>query len=274
MKVDKLDRALRILITLLVYGVYIAMVFFSLNGNYLFLLTFEYWFATISTTMLSLFLRWLYSDNGVEKELANNDKIRGKEEEKGRLIQQVLDRNLTDKLDDKIKKTNANNKLEAYKTKCDRKINFYREKTWWKQLLGRKSKLNKWKRRKEEIGTEGFNINIYNVSYYKYDIDEMLSTFYKNPKDRNNRRRTKNQKVLNSTKSNLITFLAIATLKGIEYTLTDFNREDIIVLVGQLIAFTLNIYSGLNLGKEFIKEDYSSNLSDDIVFLKSILKES
>jgi len=271
-KVDNLSKALRIFITVLVYGIYIGMVFFAIEGNYSFLFTFDYWFTTSSTTMLALFLRWLYSDSGLEKELLNNDKIHGKEEVKSELIDTVLKNNLVDVVKVEIDIANKASKLRAYETKCDKKINFYREKAWWK--INRKRRLEYWRRKRSEINDDDFNIGTVRVEHYKYDIDEMLSSFYKNPKGKSGKRRSKNQKVLNSTKANLITFLSIATLKGIEYTLTDFVKEDLIILFGQVIVFTLNIYNGIALGKAFVKEDYSSNLSDDIVFMKTVLKNN
>lgn len=271
MKVDRLDRALRIFVTIVIYAIYIGLVFFSINGNYLFLFTFDYWFTTISTTALSLFLRWLYSDGGVEKELEENEKITSKENEKGKLIQEVIDKNLVDLLGAEIVMVNKEKKLEAYKNLCDKKIMFWKNKAWWK--LGRKRLLNKWRNKKKEIIDKTLNIDIVKVNYYRYSIDEMLSTFYKDSDGNNNKRRTKNQKVINSTKSNVITILSIAILKGAEFLLSSFTREDLIVLGGQIIAFTMNIYIGRKLGKEFIRIDYSRNLSDDFVFLKTFLKK-
>jgi len=273
MKIDRLDKALRIFITGLIYGLYIGLVFFSINGNYLFLLTFEYWITVSSTTALSLFLRWLYSDTGLEKELSNNEKISAKEQTKSELIKEVHDKNLVDLLDYEIKKRNKENKIEEYKKQCDKKIMFWKEPSILRPKFIRNIYIEKWRNRRDLLKEEEFNIDVVRLSYYRYDKDEMLSSFYKDHNSEENKRRTKNQKVLNSTKANLITFLSMAVLKGLEVFFTDFSKEDIIVLIGQLIAFTLNIYNGYNLGKTFIREDYSRNLSDDYVFLKTFLKK-
>ena len=270
MKIDRLDIWIRWLVTFFIYSFYIASVFFVMTGNYQFLFTYSYWWTTISTTSLSIFLRWLFSDSGLEKELLVNDKIKGKEREKSILIQEVHDKDLVDELKIDIDKKNEDLKLEAYKNKCDLKINFYSRKSWYK--LFRKKLLNKWRNNKREIYTDEFNLAIIKVSCYQYNIDEMLSSFYKeNGNER--RRKTKNMKVVNSTRANVLTFLFIAILRGAEFLIKDFSREDIMVLLGQIIVFTLNIYNGNKLGKNFVKEDYSQNLTDDYVFLKTFLKK-
>ena len=62
------------------------------------------------------------------------------------------------------------------------------------------------------------------------------------------------------------------SLKGIEVFSKGFSREDLFILFGQLTIFSVNIYTGYNLGRDYIKNSYSSNLSHDYTFLKSFLK--
>ena len=115
MRVDRLDKWLRGTITVLIVGVYVGKVFYDLNGNYSFLTEFDYYFTTISTTSLALFLRWLYSDTGLEVELNKNDKIKAKETLKAELIQEVNDLDLVDVLELAIIAKNKVNKLKEYK---------------------------------------------------------------------------------------------------------------------------------------------------------------
>ena len=262
----------RIIITFLVFGFYIALVFFSFKQNWKFLLTFEYYLDTGTSTVLALMFRWLYSDSGVAKELELNDDIRNLETGKGNLVSQVNSNNLTDLLKIKIDKQNEENKLQAYKDKCDKKINFYREKGWYK--FNRKGFLNKWRVRKEEISSDDFNINTIKVHYYKYDIDEMLSTFYKQPNKDRNKRLTKNTFVVSSLRTNVITLLAFMLYNAITVFQKGFSKEDLIILIGKLTIFAVNIYTGYNLGRDYIKNLYSSNLTDDYTFLKGFLKEN
>lgn len=251
---------------------YVAFVFFSFSGNYKFLLTYDYWFTTMSTTGVAIFLRWLYSDRGVEVELEHNEKITAKEQLKSILIKKVVDNQLTDKLEVAILKRNQENKLKAYHTKCDVKINYLKIKAWYK--LFRKKRLQYWKDRKDEIGNDDFNIDaIRKVRYYRFSIDDVMSSFYKENKYDRTTRRTKNSRVVNSLRANVLTVVVIGCLKGMELFWTDFTREDIIVLIGQILTFLLNIYNGYNLGRLFIKEDYSSNLSEDYSFLEYFLNQ-
>jgi len=268
---DWWSKTLRIAITGLIYGVYIALVFFSFRGNIEFLFTFEYWTSVTTTTLFSLMLRWLYSDTGVEKEIRTNEDIKLLEKGKSKLVTQVNSSNLTGELKRVIDNANIQNKIQAYKDKCDRKINYYREKGVLKPF--RKSLLNKWRERKEFMNNDEFNINSIRVPHYKYDIDEMLSSFYKEHNNNKRYRIRKNQKVLSSLKTNVLTLFGIMLIKALEILEKGFTKEDLLVLGGQLITFTINIYTGYNLGKDYIKSDYSSNLTDDYVFLKDFLSK-
>jgi hypothetical protein len=269
---DNFGLVVRYVITLLIFAFYIAFVFFSFTGNYEFLLTFDYYFTTLSTTSVAIFLRWMYSDRGVEVELENNDKIVAKEQAKSNLVKNVIDNDLVGELEEAIIKKNKDNKLKAYRTKCDKKVNHLKTKSWYK--FNRKKRLKKWRDKKQETYDSEFNVDTVKVTYYRFDLDEMLSSFYKEPNDNRNKRSTKNGKVIGSFKMNVFTIVAIALVKGAEVLFTDFTREDVVVLISQLVTFFLNIYSGYNLGKKFIKNDYSSNLSEDYTFLSSFLKQN
>ena len=261
----------RTFITILIFFMYIAMVFYNFTGNFTFLLTFTYWSTTVTSTMLALTFRWLYSDSGVDKEIDDNDDIREKEIAKGLLIKEVSTENLNDLLKIEIDTTNLATKLQEYKTKCDRKILFYKQKRWY--IPFRMWLLHKWRENKYFIDSEEFNINAIRVKYYRYDLDEMLTTFYKQPNKEHKTRVTKNQTVMNSTRTNVITLLAFMILKGIEVFSKGFSREDLFILFGQLTIFSINIYTGYSLGRDYIKNSYSNNLTHDYTFLKSFLKK-
>ena len=102
----------------------------------------------------------------------------------------------------------------------------------------------------------------------------MLTTFYKQPNKEHKTRVNKNQTVMNSTRTNIITLLAFMILKGIEVFSKGFQKEDLLILFGQLTVFSINIYTGYSLGRDYIKNNYSSNLSNDYTFLKSFIQEN
>lgn len=271
MKIDRWDNFLRWAITTIVFGFYIALVFFSISGNWNFLFTFDYYFTTISSTSVAFLLRYIWSDKGIENEILNNPDIKARETAKKDQIKIVSNSDLIDLLQKEIDDTNEENKKKEYITYVDAKIMSLNQKGSYK--LFRKSRLIKWKERKKLIQQKDFNWNIVKIKYYRYDIDEMLSMFYKeNPNDRRYRK-SKNAKVIGSLRTNLVTVLAMAVLKGAEILVSSFNQEDILILLGQLTVFIMNINTGYKLGKGFIKEDYSQNLSDDYVFLKTFNKK-
>ena len=260
----------RTAITILIFFMYIAMVFYNISGNFLFLITFAYWSTTITSTVLALTFRLLYSDSGVDKEIIINNDIKDKEIAKGILIKEVSTHDLNDLLKIEIDKTNEETKLKEYKTKCDKQILFYKQKRWY--IPFRMRLLHKWKENKYFIDDDEFNIHAIKVKYYRYDLDEMLTTFYKQPNKEYKTRINKNQSVMNSTRTNVITLLAFMILKGIEVFSKGFHKEDLLILFGQLTIFSVNIYTGYNLGRDYIKNNYSSNLSQDYTYLKGFIK--
>lgn len=260
----------RWLLTALVYGFYIGSVFVYFRSDWNFLFTFEYWVSILSSTAFAFFLRWLWSDKGLEKRLENNLEISDKEKGKAKLITVVNSSNLTDELEKDINIKNEENKKQAWINHCDSKIKHLKRKSIFK--LFRKTRLQKWKEEKEFISSDEFNLDIIRVTYYKYDIDEMMCSFYKQGKNKKKTRGNKNKKILNSYKTNIITFVSFAVLKAIEVFISKWSPEDVLILAGQIIVFTINIYTGYKLGKDFIDEEYSSDLTDDYVFLKDFLK--
>lgn len=264
------ENAIRYIITLLVYAFYIGLVFFTFSGNWEFLATFEYWGTTIMSTTFAFFLRFLWVDKGILTELEYNKDIKGKEQGKNELVSQVNQRNLTDDLDKLITKTNRENKLKAYKNKVEKKITKLKQRGFFRPF--REKRLGYWQDKRTELSKENFNVDIVNVRYYKYDIDEMLSSFYKQSAEDRSVRHNKSTKILTSYRINVITFLGFAFFNGLIFYTKAFEVEDLLTLAGQVFIFTINIYNGFRLGKDFIKNDYSSNLSDDYVFLKGFLK--
>jgi len=264
-------KLFRFFLTFLIFGIYIALVFFSFRNNWEFLLTFEYWIDTLTSTALALTFRWLYSDSGVDAELRDSKDIREAELGKGKLVSIINHQDLTNELKKEIDIINTQNKIIAYKNLCDKKVRFYSSKSILKPF--RKTFLQKWRENKKEIDTEDFNINSIKITYYKYDLDEMLSTFYKEPNGDGSKRRSKNDTVINSTKTNVITLLAMVILKSMEILTKGFNFEDIVILLGQLTMFSINIYTGYKLGRDYIKNEYSRNLSEDYAFLKGFINK-
>lgn len=269
---DWFVNVFRTFITIFIFFMYVAMVFYNISGNFLFLLTFEYWSTTLTSTVLALTFRWLYSDSGVDKEIKVNDDIREKEVAKGLLIKEISTLDLNGLLKIKIDETNLATKTQEYKNKCDRKILFYKQKRWY--IPFRMSLYNKWQGNKYDIEEDSFNIEAIKVKYYRYDLDEMLTTFYKQPNKEHKTRVNKNQTVMNSTRTNVITLLAFMILKGIEVFSKGFQKEDLLILFGQLTIFSINIYTGYSLGRDYIKNNYSSNLSNDYTFLKNFIQEN
>lgn len=264
-------KVFRFLITFFVFGFYVAMVFFSFRQNWLFLLTWEYWIDTSSSTALALMFRWLYSDSGVAKELELNDDIRELEEGKAKEVAKVNQNNLTDLLKLDIDEKNTENKTEAYRTKCQKRINYLREKRWWK--INRKKRLERWKVRKQNTYNDDFDVKTVRVAYYRYDFDEMMSTFYKQPNSERVRRQSKDGFIFSSLRTNIITLLAMMIYNALEIFSKDFTPEALTILLGKLVIFSVNIYTGQNLGREYIRNIYSSNLTDDYAFLKGFNKK-
>ena len=269
---DFWNELFRWILTVLIYGFYIATVFFYFRSDWSFIFTFEYWVSVLSSTAFAFFLRWIWSDKGTSERLKKNEEIHEKEKGKDLLIGKVNSNNLTDTLKDKIDKRNREEKLKEWKNYCDAKIKYYNRKAFWK--LFRNSRLERWKQEKAFIKHEAFNLDIVKVHYYELNIDEMMCSFYKQSRDGKRSRGNKNSKVLKSYRTNIITFVAFAVMKAMEVFISSFNKEDAFVLIGQITVFTINIYSGYKLGSDFIDEDYSYDLTQDFVFLKEFLKEN
>lgn len=261
----------KILITFLVFAFYIGGVFFAYRQSWEFLLTFGYWFDTVSSTTLAFVFRWLYSDTGVSHELEMNEKIKAKEELKSGLIGEVTSKDLVGELKELIDKKNRTNKLQAYKDKIDRKLVYYRERG--KLYPFKKRKYNKWSKKKKQVYEEDFNLNNIKVKYYRYDLDEMLSSFYKEQYNEITTRINKDQFVLSSLRTNVFTILVLMIYNATVLLPKDFSWESVSLLIGKLIIFTLNIYNGYKLGKKYISVLYSDVLSKDFEFLKTFIKE-
>lgn len=263
-------RTFRIVITFLVFAFYIGAIFFAFRQNWQFLLTFEYWIDTSTSTALAFMFRFLYSDEGINKELEDNNKIKQQEEGKAKLIARVNGNNLTGELKDEIEKRNKRNKLKEYKNKIDGKIMFYQNRS--KLFPFRKTLLKKWQTRKQNMKNEDFNIEGLKVKHYRYNLDEMLSSFYKEPNKNRYTRMNKDQFVFSSLRTNMITIIAFMVYNALSVFAKEFTQEDLWITSGKLIIFALNIYTGYGLGRKFISNEYGSNLSEDYTFLKEFLK--
>lgn len=268
MKTNTWSEIFRWTLTTLIFLFYIAITFFSFRGNWEFLKTFEYYATTISATSIAWFLRWLWSEKGLETRLVNSQDIKDKERGKDKLVQKVNSNNLTDLLDLELDEINKVNKTKQYKNKCERKIKRYQTKKGWLK----KRRYEYWKEQRRLVDTEDFNIDIVHVKYYKYDIDSMLSSTYKTSYEVETRGNL-NKAVMGSYRTNIVTMVAFAVLGGLTVFLSEFSTEDLFVLLGRLLVFVMNIYSGYNLGVKFINTSYSKDLSKDYIVLKSFLKK-
>ena len=263
------SELLRWLITTLVFGFYIALTFFSFRGDWTFLGDFEYYTATLSATSVAWFLRWIWAVKGLEIALGKSQDIHDKQLGKENLVREINQNNLTDLLDLAIKKENKQTKLKEYKNKCERKRNKYKKS----KLPFSKNRYKHWKQERINCDKEDFNVEVVSVRYYKYDIDSMLSSTYKQGNQVETRGNL-NSEVMSSFRTNMVTLLAFALLGALQVFIKEYSSEDLFVLLGRLMVFTINIYSGLNLGISFINNKYSNDLSKDYVFLKSVLKNN
>lgn len=261
------QEVLRWLITSLVFGFYIALTFFSFRGNWEFLLAFDYYLTTFSSTSIAWFLRWIWSEKGLETRMFKSEDLKDKQLGKEKLIQEINSNNLTDLLEESILKTNKETKLKEYKNKCERKRNYYQNKKLFK------GKYEYWKQQRIECDKEDFNVDIVKVKYYRYDIDSMLSSTYKQSKEIETRGNL-NKEVMGSFRTNIITLFAFAILGALQVFMKDYTNEDLFVLLGRLIVFTINIYSGFNLGIKFVDVTYSNDLSKDYVYMKGFIKKN
>jgi|LGOV01.1.fsa_nt_gb hypothetical protein len=264
---------LRWTITTLVFGFYIALTFFSFRGDWNFLKDFEYWTVTLSATSIAWFLRFLWASKGLNLRLIKSEDIKEKQIGKGKLIQKININNLTDVLELKIKEVNKKEKLKQYKNKCLMKKQKYQGKKWFPFKGYSKKRFEFWKQEHINVDKEDFNVDVVRVKYYKYDIDSMLSSSYK-PSKQTETRGNLNVSIAKSYRTTMITMIAFAVLGALQVFIKDFSGEALFVLLGRLIVFVINIYSGLNLGISFVDSIYSKDLTNDYVFMKRVLKES
>jgi len=254
-----------------------AGVFFAITGNWEYLTTFGYWVTTASTTFLALFLRALWQEKGSMIAMTTNLEIKDKEKAKTLLIKDVNTKNLVGELELFVKKETADNKVTAYKNKCDHKVQVLTPR---KLKYRRKYRLAKWKDRQhnmvEYIALRPSDINMDNIriSHYKITIDDVLSVS-NSPYDKNKKRRySKGKNLKNSYQTNILTLVASGVTSGMNVIVGNFDKEDILIWISQILIFLVNIYSGYQLGLRGILVDYSSDLSDDFVLLNRFLKEN
>ena len=267
---DWWTEAFRWIITTLIFGTYTAIVFYTIDENYEFLLSFDYYFNTISTTSLAFFLRYLWADKGLLVQLNKNPDIKEQENGKGKLIAKVNENSLADQLETAIDITNAKNKKVAYRSKCERKIRYYQTKGILKPF--RLKRLEYWTKELEYVDSEEFNVDTVKVKYYEYDINSMLTSTYKTT-NQTEIRGNLNNEVFKSYRTNFITIVSLAVIQGIQLFQKDVSYQDTIMLFGKFIVFLININSGLGIGRSFVDNTYSRDLTKDYSFLTKFLKE-
>ena len=252
-------------ITFLVFAFYTALTFFSLTGDWSFLKEFSYWFDLFSSTTIAWFLRYLWTQKGLEVQLFKSTDIREKEMGKDKVVTQLTQNNLIDVLEDEIVRYNKIEKLKQYKIKCDRKIRTIRNRKWFK------GKLEYWKSERIRCGELDFDVDVVRVNYYKYDIDSMLSSTYR-PSHEVETRGNINKEIVKSFRVSIITLIAFGVLGAIQLWLKDYTNDDLILLLGKFIIFILNMQNGFALGGKFINTKYSNDLTKDYTFMKRVLK--
>jgi len=257
-------------ITTIVFGYYVATIFFVLRGDWEFLKEFEYWNTTLTSTTIAIFLRWMWAYKGLTDKLITSTFIKEKEEGKSNLIAEVNSRDLTDELNIYIEDKNNKAKRKAWDKKVDSKIKKYQQRSLnpFRKIL-----LNKWKNEREYTQSKDFNIDVIKVTYYKFNIDDVLTAYYKEQSKTSSKRITLNSKVVSSTRVNAITFIVMGVLAGTQVFMRDFSWEQFFIMLGKFIMFLVNMYSGYKMGQEFVDIDYNKHLTDDYVLLKSFLKE-
>ena len=263
---------LRWTITVLVFGIYTALTFFSFRGNWEFLTEFEYYSTVVTTTSLSIFLRGLWATKGLRIALDANTDIKEQEKGKGELIATINSNDWTDELKLDVDEVNYKEKKKEYANKIDRKIYFYRTARFIPRKFKRSRELF-WVNEKERLISDEVNLDNIKVWYYELSYDDLLTSFYKEGKLKRKRRGTLSGKVLSSTRMNAITIISMAFIKGIEFAFSSFTWESVMITVGQFIVFAINIHNGLNMGKEFIDGDYSQDLTEDYIYLKGFIKK-
>ena len=263
---------LRWTITVLVFGIYTALTFFSFRGNWEFLTEFEYYSTVVTTTSLSIFLRGLWATKGLRIALDANTDIKEQEKGKGELIATINSNDWTDELKLDVDEVNYKEKKKEYANKIDRNIYFYRTARFIPRKFKRSRELF-WVNEKERLLKDEVNLDNIKVWYYELSYDDLLTSFYKEGKRKRKRRGTLSGKVLSSTRMNAITIISMAFIKGIEFAFSSFTWESVMITVGQFIVFAINIYNGLNMGKEFIDSDYSQDLTEDYIYLKGFIKK-
>jgi hypothetical protein len=260
----------RWLITLLIFAIYTALTFFSLDGDWSFLTRFGYWFDLFTSTTLAWFLRYLWTFKGLEAMLFKSVEIKEQEQGKADLIMEINSKNLTDVLEHKIEVANTKEKKKQYRIKCDRKI----RKHWGFKKLFKKwheKKADYWKQERIDCDNPEFDIDAIKVKYYKYDIDSMLTSTYR-PSHEVEVRGNIGLEIVKSFRISIITMIVFAVLGAIQIWLKDYSNDDLVILGGKLLMFLINMYSGYDLGGKFIKSKYSNDLTKDYVFMKSIIK--
>lgn len=249
---------------------YITAVFFTVEGNWEFLKTLDYWSEILSGSVFAFLLRYLWSLTGVDVAILNNDKITKKEEEKSKLISKVDSGSLIGELDEKINSKNLSNKKTAYKNKCDKKIKFWRN---FKVFPYHNRLANKWVEEKDETQKDDFNWDNVNVKYYEYKKDNLLSSYFKGEDDTSGD--TSNTTLLGMTltsmRTNLITILAMIFFTALNVLSKDFNWNEMYVLLGKLVIFMMNMNNGYRMGKKYINVLYNRQLTNDYIFLKTFL---
>ena len=256
--------------TLIIFSIYITAVFFTVEGNWAFLGTLDYWSEILSGSVFAFLLRYLWSLTGVDVALVDNEKITKKEEEKSKLISKVDTSSLIGDLESVVDDTNLLNKKTAYKNKCDRKIKFWRN---FKVFPKHNKIANKWVKEKDETQDDEFNWDNVKVKYYKYKKDNLLSSYFKGDDDTDGD--TSNTTLLGMTltsmRTNLLTIIAMIFFTALNVLSKDFYWNEVYILLGKLVIFMMNMNNGFRMGKKYINVLYNRQLTKDYIFLKKFL---
>ncbi len=264
------------------YFFVIGIVFFAFEGDWKYLIELDFYSKTATTTILALFLRWVWHKQGVDS-ARKDDEIKSLEESKTRRANQVSEQNRIDALRNKIEEHNDNNKAKAYKDKCDKKLMKYAPKKsrlkWREQRLRQKE--NFWIDQKNYINQwldgdkEAININnIRWVSYYKVSLSELMSIENEYAPQHRRQRSNKKKQLTRSYGLNALTFGLYAFVYGVDIVTRDFTLQALFLMIVQALILTVNIYMGVRLGIAFVKGDYKNDLVEDTAFLQEFLNQT
>jgi hypothetical protein len=276
------DELFRYTITFIGIALFIGSVFFAFTGDWSYITSFSYWIDTFFSTTFAWSLRPLWQPKGEEIALASDSEISELEVAKSKLIEEVSKRKLSDVLKRQCEEDDKREKVQEWHTYCAKKVQQIKQS----KLLPFKSYfLNKWQNKFDEVveyleykdneqykGT--FNVENVSIEYFEYDYAKIMSSNYRLSEIKKKGRYNRQRSLKRSYRINIVTFFLMAIFGGIQVLINSFMAEDVVILGGKLIMFALNIRSGIKIGVSGISVEYHEDLSKDLNYLKTFIKNN